>query len=646
MPPPVWTLARAGALLAGLMLVVEIPDARQAPPQTAFRLGVDLVDVDVSVLDEYRMPVRGLTAGDFTVLENGRPRPIVLFAPVDLLPRVLAPAAWMDQVAPDVASNQFAREGRLVVIMMDRTIAVVERPVARDIAVAAIGQLGPGDLAAVVFATHGVPQNFTADRQRLLAAVERPFAILPDGDAGGPARCYCGSCSLETVATVAEGLKDVKERRKILIIIGNNMAIAPGGTCSGALSLVRDRALRALRASNVTVHQFDPSGLDVVHPGATSAEPPDYARLVAAAMRRRGNLGVLPGETGGRLVTHNAPARDVGAVFRESASYYVLGFSPADGRADGRFRDIKVRVNRPNTTLQARRGYYPPGGKPPDLLTSTANLGATLSGALAGVWPRTDLAMTLQAVPLALPGLREAEVRLVVGVRHDGAGPPWASASLAGAPASTTADLYVGAFDRNGKSLAGARERLTVPGVPAAGGAMAYEVFARLPVKPGRYEVRAAIDDDRARASGAVYGYVDVPNFAAEPVSLSGIFLSAAPVSGVPRRPAANDLLPVVPTARREFARTERVTAFVREHQGLTRALMPGYLTIEIRSAADARVFGQEIRIVPDQFGGNRAMDYAFDLPLGSLAPGEYLLSVDARHGTITARRDARFVVR
>ena len=42
------------------------------PPQVTFRTGVDLVDVDVSVLDEHRQPVRGLTAGDFTVLEDGK----------------------------------------------------------------------------------------------------------------------------------------------------------------------------------------------------------------------------------------------------------------------------------------------------------------------------------------------------------------------------------------------------------------------------------------------------------------------------------------------------------------------------------------------------------------------------------------------
>src|SRR6188508_1935557 len=74
----------AGALLA----------QSQAPP--VFRGSVDLIHFDVSVLDKDRKPIRGLTAADFTVLEDGKPQSVVAFSAVDL-PDPPAPpaAAWM-----------------------------------------------------------------------------------------------------------------------------------------------------------------------------------------------------------------------------------------------------------------------------------------------------------------------------------------------------------------------------------------------------------------------------------------------------------------------------------------------------------------------------------------------------------------------
>ena len=118
--------------------------ARQGPPPVTFRSGVDLVDVDVSVLDRHRLPVRGLTSGDFTIFEDGQPRTVAAFTAVDLPPRVLPPAAWMADVAPDVQDNDVAREGRLVTILIDRNISFEQQPAAVRYAEAAVNQLRPG----------------------------------------------------------------------------------------------------------------------------------------------------------------------------------------------------------------------------------------------------------------------------------------------------------------------------------------------------------------------------------------------------------------------------------------------------------------------------------------------------------------------
>src|SRR5690349_15660343 len=95
----------------GLALLVAVtlaaPIHAQAPavaPQAVFRGGTDLVEVDIAVLDGKRRPVRGLTAADFTVLEDGEPREIQAFTEVYLPDRVRsADAAWTREVPSDIA---------------------------------------------------------------------------------------------------------------------------------------------------------------------------------------------------------------------------------------------------------------------------------------------------------------------------------------------------------------------------------------------------------------------------------------------------------------------------------------------------------------------------------------------------------------
>jgi VWFA-related protein len=624
-------------LLVGLLLDARPEGARQQP---TFRSAVDIVDVDVSVLDRNRLPVRGLTLADFTVLEEGKPRPIVAFTEVTLPSRVRPPALWMEDVASDVSTNEVAREGRLVVLLMDRSIRMEHMPAVDAFASAAVDQLRPGDLAAVVFSDRGVPQNFTDDRARLLATIRQPFQGLPTGDSGSPAECFCGTCSLEAVTRVAEAVQDVRQRRKMLLVISPSMAVYSANQCGGLLNDLRKKAVRALEASNMTVFGFDPTGLQTLAPSASSAAMGSYRRTVQQQMQRRGNLTVLPDHTGGRLVMDAVrPADRVAEIYRESHSYYVLGFQPGNTAADGRFRNIRVQVNRQDVTLQARRGYYAPG-RASVQAPGLAGLSEDLSRAVAGFWPLGSLSVRMAAAPFATADMRSAAVGVVLGVRP---GPDLPAASLPNAFPAREVHLLVGAFDRNGRALAHERRTIALPPGPA-GDAVPYRVASRLTLKPGRYELRAAVEDPAFAEVGSVFGYVDVPDYVHAPVSLSGLLLQTA---GEPR-PAGewlDDLVPVASTERRTFARSETVTGFVRVYQGLSRAAMAGYITAEIRDSNDRVVMRQESRTLPDQFGASRGMDFTVALPMSRLSPGEYLLTIQARHGNESARRDARFTI-
>ena len=102
----------ARVLVVAAIAAVSLNLHAQSPPQRPlFRGGTDLVQVDVSVLDGKRRPVRGLTAEDFSILEDGQPREIQAFTEVYLPDRVRAQdAACMRVVPSDVATNQTAQE--------------------------------------------------------------------------------------------------------------------------------------------------------------------------------------------------------------------------------------------------------------------------------------------------------------------------------------------------------------------------------------------------------------------------------------------------------------------------------------------------------------------------------------------------------
>ncbi len=335
--------------------------AQDRSGQPTFRTGVELVQLDVSVLDDKRLPVRGLSVSDFTVLENGVPRPIRAFTAVNIPARARADEpVWANDVVPDVATNQMgAQEGRLVILLMDRSIPYQGPSVAaQKIAIAAVEALGPNDLGALV-STSGVytAQNFTADRRRLVQAIMQrdwsteslwfPWSL----DEGGDGRCLCGLCVLEMVTRVSEAVREAPRRRKMLLFIGRGLVVnsAPRGPtadpgCERLLDAARQKLYDSLAMSNLTVHSIDPRGLENVGDhtqaavsGAGFDRPVNSGQAVRrqqltaalnATLRTQDSLRILPERTGGRTVVNtNAPDGQVPEIFRESEAYTLWASS-------------------------------------------------------------------------------------------------------------------------------------------------------------------------------------------------------------------------------------------------------------------------------------------------------------------------------
>jgi VWFA-related protein len=616
---------------------------QESSPQLTYRTGVEMVRVEVSVLDRDRHAVTGLRQGDFVLRVDGKVTPVAAFNAVALPERQPQPsAAWMREVGPDVVTNLAPREGRLVVLVLDYSIRNADIPSARRTAHAALDQLGPGDMAAVVYTSVGVPQNFTADRRLLRSAIDRPFLgidVDPDDPFGSHrGECRCGLCSLEVMTNVADAVREVPNRRKMLFFIGSDVSVTTTSIeCFAEVREAREKLLRAAGAANLTIHTFDSmllqsGGYSASQSGGIPEATDASAR--SPQLRRQLDLAFFPGETGGRAIKNtNAPWEPMPAIFAETESYYVLGFAPSSPGNDGAFHTIAVDVDRSGIEVHPRTGYYSPApptrapAPPPDAPP------AALSAAVRNMWPETQIPMGVTTAAFAAPAGKGASVVVVARAQESGA-----------QSRPTQINVLTGAYDREGKPLA--TQVQTVVVAPSAAGqkVFQYEASSRLRLAPGRHEIRVAAEDPSRHLIGSVYTYAEVPDFAKAAVSLSGVILSLRP-SG-PDGPF-RDLFPLEPTARREFTPTSHVTAFVRVYQSAGDGSVPVTLRRRIIDASNHAVQESSEQIFDQRNSASHSADDQFELPLASLAAGQYLLTIDAtRKEKQTAHRDIVFSIR
>src|SRR5205814_5084437 len=119
------------------------------------------------------------------------------------------------------------------------------------------------------------------------------------------------------------------------------------------------------------LYAMDARGLVALPPGgdASSASPSGTAIYTGSAISSqisslqggRETLASLAADTGGRTfydLNDFAPAFE--EVQKENSTYYLLGYTPTNSKADGRFRRIRVQVSRPGVKVEARPGYFAP----------------------------------------------------------------------------------------------------------------------------------------------------------------------------------------------------------------------------------------------------------------------------------------------
>src|SRR4051812_310926 len=218
-------------LVCGAPLLLAQQSAPDPPPQ--FRSGIEVVNIDVNVLDKRGLPMRGLTASDFTVTVAGQPRRIVTAEYVDAS---AAPAA--DGKAADedlVSSNEGGGGGRLFVFVVDQN--TLEPGNARHVATAAsrfFTRLTYADRSALMLLPVGPNVPFTWAHDRVREGLQHVTGL-----AGPNATWEYGS--LSEARDIANrnllAVRSVGEREcRSSVFAGGGGGIAPGGGGAGASS--------------------------------------------------------------------------------------------------------------------------------------------------------------------------------------------------------------------------------------------------------------------------------------------------------------------------------------------------------------------------------------------------------------------------
>ncbi len=666
------------------------PDQGQAP--MTFKVEVNYIEIDATVTDAQGKPVTDLSREDFQLAEDKKPQQLAVFShvglPVERADPLLSRATTVE---PDVRTNRREFDGRVFVLMLDDLHTGSSRTGRLRAAAAAFIQryMGVNDVAAVVYSSgsNDKAQEFTGSRSLLLSAVNRfmgqkvPSAAVATAEQdallerGGQAatgrdpdameRAYKDRQLFARLRQVSDYLSGVQGRRKSIVLFSegietdyshgrtdvNTRVDAAQRTFGADILEELQSTIGAAGRANVSIYPVDPRGLVALESfeAALGAQRLDTMTNIFEETRRsQDSLRTLAAETGGiAAVDRNDFSETFDRIIRDNSSYYVLGYYSPNGKRDGKFRKIDVKVLRPGLTIRARTGYTVPKGEPPKKNASAPQASEPLREALTSPLPVSGLALTAAAVPFR----SGAKASVLVVAEIDGSrfmftdrnGRPWDSIELVTLP-----------IDGAGRPVEGTRDELSITPRPETRDtiiAKGVRMTRRLDLAPGRYQLRVGVREAGSGSAGSVPIDLEVPDFSAAPLSMSGIVVSSQSAAGIPTSHVdelLKDVLPDMPTVTRDFPRGDELTVYVEVYDQLT---TPHKVEITTTATADdGRVMysrsdqqsSAALRSPGDGFG------HLATIPLKGVVPGRYVLKIEARSSGAAAPavRELEFTVR
>lgn len=290
----------------------------QTDERPVFRGGTANVEVDVDVTRS-RRPVRGLTAADFEIKDEGKEQRILTLA--------------RDSTPLDI------------VLLLDVSGSVrLYLPEMAAISRAALRKLLPEDrVSLMIFSRDSlIEQEFTSSPSEIEHAIEKASAEEPPGSG---TRIY--AAVVQAARYLAFERQGQLRRRAILIVTDNNGL---------SYSVHRDMALRSLYEANCT--------LDALVIGKHPHPPPPRMGSVINPDFAFDDVFLLAAQTGGEAITAKKPKGSFGDMLNRIRDRYLLMYRVPNGAQPGAFRKIEVDLapaakrKYPRASVSARTGYY------------------------------------------------------------------------------------------------------------------------------------------------------------------------------------------------------------------------------------------------------------------------------------------------
>ena len=594
-------------------------------PQQAFvlRAQTTVVLVDVRVNDKSGKPVTDLKQSDFHVLEDGVPQTISSFSLEDVEKLAQstpgnerAQVIDLAKLPPEVNAEQMLQDHRLLVFFFDLS-SMAPDELMRALKASndfLAHRLTPADLIAVVTYTSSlrVVQNFTNDRDSLtkvLHAIQigEESSVLSAagavGEAGGTDasgmeivnqdlsdaftpdqtefNIFNTDQKLAAIESLSQMLRNVPGRKSVI-------HFTSGISRTGQENQAQLRAtVDAANQANVSLYTMDARGLAALPPGgdASTASPAGTAiysgsavlSQVSALQGSRETLASLAADTGGRTfydLNDFTPAFE--EVQRENTSYYLLGYTPSNTRSDGRFRHIRVEVDRQGLKIQARPGYFAPKNF---RQFTREDKEVQLQQAMDLDMPFVDLPFVVDTAYFRRP---DKKFNVVLAAKIPGSQVAFLKKS---GKHETKFDFAWKVTDVQKHTVAALRDTLPVKMTDdtfeeIVSGNLLYE--GEISLSPGKYNLKAVVRENEGGKIGTFEEPLEVPEISNTGLSLSSVVLSnevkpaeelaRAKFNRVKDAPLQVGARSVLPSVTRVFRYNQTLSVYLESYAGKTTA--------------------------------------------------------------------------